>query len=91
MAALRRVLMRTALPLAEAFLDCRAVVTVVRLSLILSLICACIRIVRRYGAMHEMRVTSCSRNDAFAAAGGKACCPKPVGCANLWDNAASLY
>ena len=91
MAALRRVLMRTALPLAEAFLDCRAVVTVVRLSVILSLICACIRIVRRYGAMHEMRVTSCSRNDAFAAAGGKACCPKPVGCANLWDNAASLY
>ena len=55
MAALRRVLMRTALPLAEAFLDCRAVVTVVRLSLILSLICACIRIVRRCGAMHEMR------------------------------------
>ena len=55
MAALRRVLMRTALPLAEAFLDCRAVVTVVRLSLILSLICARIRIVRRCGAMHEMR------------------------------------
>ena len=49
MAALRRVLMRTALPLAEAFLDCRAVVTVVRLSLILSLICARIRIVRRCG------------------------------------------
>ena len=39
----------------------------------------------------EMRESSCSRNDAFAAAGGKACCPKPVGCANLWDNAASLY
>ena len=36
MAALRRVLMRTALPLAEAFLDCR---TIVRVSVILSLIC----------------------------------------------------
>ena len=55
MAALRRVLMRTALPLAEAFLDCR---TVVRVSVILSLICVCIRIVRGYGAMHETPVTS---------------------------------